>query len=150
MPFYKRVVLLRVYYYNIIIHTLVELWVGVLVQSLTPPCTTYHLSRRCRRGRHASVLFVTRTARNFYMYNKLRTADNICPGYLQLLLLLFFTRHRHNEILTCLPRDRLRSDSQTTRTDDDNSTASRPDYVQLGIGRASLAHQNRSVMYIII
>lgn len=63
---------------------------GVLVQSLTPPCTTHHLSCSRRRGRHASVLFVTRTAWNFYMYNKLRTADNICPGYLQLLLCFFY------------------------------------------------------------
>lgn len=27
--------------------------------------------------RHASALFVTQTARNFYVYNKLRTSDNI-------------------------------------------------------------------------
>lgn len=75
------------------------------------------------------------------MYNKLRTADNICPGYLQLLLfyIIFLSTRRNYEVLTRLLKDRrLRSDSQTTRTDDDDdddddeSTACK-DHVQLGI-----------------
>lgn len=65
-------------------------------------------------------------------------------------MFIFFSTRRNYEVLTRLLNDRLWSDSQTTRTDDDDdddeSTVLQGPRPIRYYGRASLAHQSRSVI----
>lgn len=98
-------------------------------ESLTPPpplvhCIyiyTHHLlpaPSRIGVVRHANSLEF------LHVYNKLRTADNICPGYLQLLLLLLLclpaAAATTKSLYVCrwLAEFSLGSDARTTRTAD--------------------------------